>query len=229
MGSYFSKAKKEDADENTPKNQDPGATDDSTARATPNASSFWNRHTPFSAAFSNPTSFININSFCFFTTVYLLNATVAIDILARKIAKRAMAIKKWCKENPLQATLIITLVITMVIFGVCTPLILTGIGFGAAGPIAGTIAAGWQAAIGNVAAGSLFAFLQSAAMASGGSAIFVLGTAGILSMAFTGGVALWKWLRGDRGGDGDDAGDGDGDADDSDRDDAPEMTQMEVM
>lgn len=50
-----------------------------------------------------------------------------------------------------------------------TPAILGAIGFSAAGPVAGSIAAGWQASIGSVVAGSLFAFLQSAAM--GGAAI----------------------------------------------------------
>ncbi|KAH9980657.1 hypothetical protein BJV74DRAFT_855712 [Russula compacta] len=38
------------------------------------------------------------------------------------------------------------------------------IGFSAAGPVAGSIAAGMQAGIGNVAAGSLFATAQSVAM-----------------------------------------------------------------
>ncbi len=38
------------------------------------------------------------------------------------------------------------------------------LGFGAAGPIGGSIAAAIQASIGNVAAGSLFAFLQGLAM-----------------------------------------------------------------
>ena len=38
------------------------------------------------------------------------------------------------------------------------------IGFGAAGPIGGSIAATVQASIGNVAAGSLFSILQGVAM-----------------------------------------------------------------
>ncbi|KAH9067535.1 hypothetical protein EDB87DRAFT_3643 [Lactarius vividus] len=38
------------------------------------------------------------------------------------------------------------------------------VGFSAAGPVAGTMAAGIQAGIGNVAAGSLFATAQSVAM-----------------------------------------------------------------
>lgn len=50
-----------------------------------------------------------------------------------------------------------------------TPAIIGAIGFSAVGPVAGSILAGWQASMGNVVAGSLFSFLQSAAM--GGAAI----------------------------------------------------------
>ncbi|KAH6666310.1 hypothetical protein B0J14DRAFT_491063 [Halenospora varia] len=49
------------------------------------------------------------------------------------------------------------------------PAILGAIGFTAAGPAAGSIAAGWQAGIGVIEAGSLFAWCQSAAM--GGAAV----------------------------------------------------------
>ena len=46
------------------------------------------------------------------------------------------------------------------------------LGFGALGPGAGSIAAGWQASIGNVAAGSLFSTLQSAGMGGAAAGIF---------------------------------------------------------
>jgi len=49
-----------------------------------------------------------------------------------------------------------------------TPVLITAglgvVGFSAAGPVAGSIAAGMQAGIGNVVAGSLFAGAQSVAM-----------------------------------------------------------------
>ncbi|RDB27540.1 hypothetical protein Hypma_003816 [Hypsizygus marmoreus] len=45
------------------------------------------------------------------------------------------------------------------------------IGFSAGGPIAGSIAAAWQASIGNVVAGSVFALLQSIAMTGAGAPI----------------------------------------------------------
>lgn len=49
------------------------------------------------------------------------------------------------------------------------PLIIGAAGFGALGPIAGSSAAAWQASMGVVEAGSLFAWCQSAAM--GGAAV----------------------------------------------------------
>jgi len=45
------------------------------------------------------------------------------------------------------------------------PLVLTAVGFGSAGVVGGSIAAAWQATIGNVAAGSFFAACQSAGAA----------------------------------------------------------------
>ncbi|KAI0264189.1 hypothetical protein BC834DRAFT_970915 [Gloeopeniophorella convolvens] len=59
------------------------------------------------------------------------------------------------------------------------PVILGIVGFGAAGPVAGTIAAGVQAGIGNVAAGSLFALAQSVAMGGGVPAAITALGAGI--------------------------------------------------
>jgi hypothetical protein len=54
---------------------------------------------------------------------------------------------------------------------VLLPTTLAMIGFSSLGPIAGSIAAGWQAGIGNVAAGSLFSVLQSAGMGGFGTGI----------------------------------------------------------
>jgi hypothetical protein len=55
--------------------------------------------------------------------------------------------------------------------------ILGAIGFSAIGPVAGSVAAGWQASMGIVEAGSLFALCQSAAM--GGAAAAGLTTTGV--------------------------------------------------
>lgn len=50
------------------------------------------------------------------------------------------------------------------------------LGFSASGPVAGSLAAGWMAATGGVAAGSFYAFFQSLAM--GGVAAPVLASIG---------------------------------------------------
>ncbi|KAL1792833.1 hypothetical protein ACET3X_009340 [Alternaria dauci] len=61
--------------------------------------------------------------------------------------------------------------------GICTllpTLLLAPIGFGMAGVTAGSAAVAWQSIIGNVPAGSLFSFLQSAG--AGGQALGYLQT-----------------------------------------------------
>ncbi|KAH8925311.1 hypothetical protein BT69DRAFT_1348843 [Atractiella rhizophila] len=63
-----------------------------------------------------------------------------------------------------------------------TPVLLSLVGFGAAGVGAGTLAAAIQSSIGNVAAGSLFALAQS---------IGAAGLAGSTVVAATG--AFWNW------------------------------------
>ncbi|KAJ7752219.1 hypothetical protein DFH07DRAFT_1061729 [Mycena maculata] len=85
------------------------------------------------------------------------------------------------------------------------------IGFGSLGPIAGSIAAGWQAAIGNVAAGSLFAFLQTVGMVHavaipvagvavvGGGAVALAKIAGALQPASrwvqNTATSAWQWMK----------------------------------
>ena len=61
--------------------------------------------------------------------------------------------------------------------------VLGAAGFGALGPVAGSSAAAWQASMGAVEAGSLFAWCQGAAM--GGAAVN-----GIIAAGATGGTVL---------------------------------------
>ena len=81
-----------------------------------------------------------------------------------------------------------TVVGTTALFG---PAILGALGFGVLGPVAGSVAAGWQGRMGAVQAGSFFAWCQSAAM--GGAAVngvIVAGAAGgrIAAIATAGAV-----------------------------------------
>ncbi|KAM5436560.1 hypothetical protein MferCBS31731_005838 [Microsporum ferrugineum] len=52
------------------------------------------------------------------------------------------------------------------------PMTLGAFGFTAIGPAAGSLAAMWHASIGNAAAGSVFAWCQSAAMGGGAASLF---------------------------------------------------------
>ncbi|KAG6237264.1 hypothetical protein E4U25_002868 [Claviceps purpurea] len=86
--------------------------------------------------------------------------------------------------------------------------VLGGLGFGALGPVAGSAAAGIQSGIGNVAAGSLFATLQSAGMGGAGT---VMVNAAVSGAAAAGSAlkALHWWKT---------SGDGSDDAEDEKKD-----------
>jgi hypothetical protein len=75
----------------------------------------------------------------------------------------------------------------------CPPL-LAAAGFGALGPVAGSGAAAWQASIGAVEAGSLFAWCQSVAM--GGAAINGVFAAGAAGAGLMGAGALGGLIEG---------------------------------
>jgi hypothetical protein len=59
------------------------------------------------------------------------------------------------------------------------PAVLGAVGFSTTGPVAGSLAAGWQSSIGLVQAGSIFAWCQSVAM--GGTSIVGF-TTGLLQL-----------------------------------------------
>jgi len=70
--------------------------------------------------------------------------------------------------------------------GILSAPFLAVLGFGSSGPLAGSIAAGAQAGVGNIAAGSFLATLQSAGMGGYGVAIVngvVSAVAGIIGAA----------------------------------------------
>jgi hypothetical protein len=96
---------------------------------------------------------------------------------------------KYIKEHPLLFGLQVAGGITSLASLVALP-ILGMLGFAATGPIAGSVAAGWQASMGLVQAGSFFSWCQSAAM--GGAAV-----GGILATGLTGaGVAVSATVAG---------------------------------
>ncbi|KAL0635417.1 hypothetical protein Q9L58_005625 [Maublancomyces gigas] len=70
-----------------------------------------------------------------------------------------------------------------IVAGLVAIIVPLALGFGGVGPVAGTVAAAWQAAIGNVVAGSCFAMLQSMTMTgtlmSAGGGLIAVGVAGL--------------------------------------------------
>ena len=72
--------------------------------------------------------------------------------------------------------------------------ILTGLGFGSAGIVGGTVAAGIQAGIGNVVAGSAFAALQALGAAGIFTTVGIAG--GAVALVIGGGYAGYKIFKG---------------------------------
>lgn len=95
-----------------------------------------------------------------------------------QFARYAAAAGSYIKKHPYLFALQITGALSLTAAAI-TPAILGAVGFGALGPVAGSAAAGWQASIGIVEAGSLFAWCQSAAMSGAAvNAIVATGAAG---------------------------------------------------
>ncbi|ERF76625.1 hypothetical protein EPUS_04445 [Endocarpon pusillum Z07020] len=106
-----------------------------------------------------------------------------------KFAGFAAAAGSYIKAHPYLFALQITGALSLTAAAIA-PAILGAVGFGALGPVAGSTAAGWQASIGVVEAGSLFAWCQSAAMGEAAvNAIVATGAAGGGVAALATGVA----------------------------------------
>ena len=100
------------------------------------------------------------------------------------LSKNLRRVRQYAKEHPIRFILIL-LGVTAAVAAMC---VLPILGFSAAGPVAGSIAAGWQSSIGLVSAGSIFAFLQSAAM--GGTAMLGIVGFGLAGAGVAGGAAF---------------------------------------
>ncbi|KAL8887904.1 MAG: hypothetical protein Q9215_004583 [Flavoplaca cf. flavocitrina] len=111
------------------------------------------------------------------------------ELVALKPAllKHLKDISNWVRAHPYRAFGLFG-GITILGLTLAIPAILEIVGFGALGPVGGSIAAGWQSSLGLVAAGSPFAFLQGAAM--GGAAMGVMTGIGVLVGAVTVAAAL---------------------------------------
>ncbi|KAF2115547.1 hypothetical protein BDV96DRAFT_646540 [Lophiotrema nucula] len=116
---------------------------------------------------------------------------------------------QWYRDNPKEAALILACIVIPIIVGTCWGPLLGAFGFTATGVVAGSIAAGIQAALGNVAAGSLFAILTSAAMGGYGVVIVSSIAWGVTSLVCSSlALAVWNVWRDKKKGE--DGGEGDG-------------------
>jgi len=98
---------------------------------------------------------------------------------------------QYIEDNPVRFALQVTGAVVSTAAVIAVP-ILGAIGFSAIGPVAGSVAAGWQASIGIVEAGSLFALCQSAAM---GGALATTGVSGVAAALAASGLPSPSNLR----------------------------------
>ncbi|KAH6870726.1 hypothetical protein BKA58DRAFT_469710 [Alternaria rosae] len=108
------------------------------------------------------------------------NAWKALDGVGQEAGKHAgfaaQHTRQWIKEHPGETTGMIACVLAAPLGIGAAHSVLRMVGFTAKGVAVGSAAAAAQSSVGNVAAGSTFAVLQSAA-AGGGAAILVNGVA----------------------------------------------------
>ncbi|KAG9228065.1 hypothetical protein BJ875DRAFT_270963 [Amylocarpus encephaloides] len=103
-------------------------------------------------------------------------------------------VHRWIAANPGQSALLIANGILIFTPAALTGPLLATMGFGASGPIAGSVAAWLQSILGNVGARSVFAYLQSAAMGGYGVAA-VNGIVQALGMISGAAVTAYNWPR----------------------------------
>lgn len=91
-----------------------------------------------------------------------------LESIAATVTVAGTQAANWISRNPRSTAGIATSAVVMIAPALVTAPFLAVAGFGAAGVQAGSIAAGVQAGVGNVAAGSVFAVLQSAGAGGAG-------------------------------------------------------------
>ncbi|KFY28660.1 hypothetical protein V493_02815, partial [Pseudogymnoascus sp. VKM F-4281 (FW-2241)] len=104
-------------------------------------------------------------------------------------------ILEWIAAHPGQTVLLVVNGFVIFTPAALTAPILAQMGFGATGPVAGSIAASLQSMLGNVGASSFFAYLQSAAM-GGYGAVAVNGVAQACAFISGGVVSFYSGFSG---------------------------------
>lgn len=107
---------------------------------------------------------------------------VLLGIVEKQDLGIIQAMKDYAKAHPIRTGIQVAGLTLSAVSMFAVP-VLGFVGFTAAGPLAGSAAAAWQASIGLVQANSLFAWCQSAAM--GGVALGGIQFAGVAGAALT--------------------------------------------
>jgi hypothetical protein len=119
-----------------------------------------------------------------------IGASVLEYPLPLHLTAQRILLGEWVKAHPELVAAGAAAVIGAALAPVLVPLVLSSVGFGAGGVAAGSLAAGMHAAIGNVAAGSLFALAQSVGAGAALPLTGYLVSAG-LSAALAAKIAQW--------------------------------------
>jgi hypothetical protein len=119
-----------------------------------------------------------------------IGASVLACLLALHLTTSNILPVEWVKAHPELVAAGAAAVIGAALAPVLVPAVLGGVGFGAGGVAAGSLAAGVHALIGNVAAGSLFALAQAIGAGAALPLIGYLVSAG-LSAALTAKIVQW--------------------------------------
>jgi len=102
---------------------------------------------------------------------------------------------KWITAHPGQSALVVANGVLLFTPAALTGPLLATMGFGASGPVAGSVAAWLQSVLGPIGAGSAFAYLQSAAMGGYGVAVVNGITQACAAISGTAVAAAGWWFR----------------------------------
>lgn len=136
--------------------------------------------------------FVNCDEETFCSPVFICSSKIANPVTVGPFPSR---VKSYMTTHPVKFTFQVLGGVVSIASLAAMP-ILGAVGFAAAGPVAGSAAASWQASIGVVQAGSFFAWCQSAAM--GGAAAIGITAAGVGGLTVTAGATALQALESGR-------------------------------
>ncbi|OBT89854.1 hypothetical protein VE02_00813 [Pseudogymnoascus sp. 03VT05] len=105
------------------------------------------------------------------TTMGTMGFAALTQVFRFNVTTVPAVVLEWTAAHPGQTALLVVNGALFFTPAALTGPLLTSMGFGATGPVASSVAASLQSMLGNVGAGSVFAYLQSAAMGGYGAVV----------------------------------------------------------